>query len=198
MLNGADTARSASIERALPDSHDEDPIIVKLNELLRPLPEGTSTTTESFRRYLVLALHEHVANTYGKQSSRPGALTGVLAPWQLRRAKEYMLAHISDDIGLEQTAAECGLSVNHFVRAFRQSVGTTPHRWLILQRLEAAMRLMRDPRKALADIAVCSGFADQSHLTRVFTERLGITPGQWRRASCTGRIPEQSATVADD
>ncbi|MFD1557486.1 helix-turn-helix domain-containing protein [Paraburkholderia silviterrae] len=162
----------------------DDVVIRQLNDLLAPALEGRQPASEGFTRHLALALHEYVASTYGRLVSGAGPLRGALAPWQLRRAREYMLAHIEDDVGLDQIASQCGLSVNHFVRAFRASTGTTPHRWLMAQRLNMAMRMMRDPGATLAEVAAACGFADQSHLTRVFVVRIGIPPGQWRRVCC--------------
>ncbi|MEM5310127.1 AraC family transcriptional regulator [Paraburkholderia sp. JHI869] len=129
----------------------------------------------------MLALHEHVSSTYGKRAPGKPPPRGALAPWQLRRAKDYMLEHMHGEIGLDNVAAQCELSVNHFVRAFRESTGTTPHRWLVSERLKGAMHLMRDARLSLAQVAAACGFADQSHLTRAFSARFGMPTGQWRR-----------------
>ena len=77
---------------------------------------------------------------------------------------------------------ECGLSLSHFSRSFRQSVGDSPHGWLIKRRLEAAPAMMRDSALTLADVALTCGFADQSHFTRVFYRAVGVAPGSWRRS----------------
>jgi transcriptional regulator GlxA family with amidase domain len=84
---------------------------------------------------------------------------------------------------LRDIAAACGLSVNHLSRAFRRSTGLPPHAWLIGARLEAAKTLLRQRTRALADIALACGFADQTHFTRVFTTRIGLSPGAWRRSA---------------
>ena len=79
-------------------------------------------------------------------------------------------------------ANACGLSSKHFSRAFRQSNGLSPHQWLLQRRVDKAKRVLRDPRVAIADVAIACGFSDQSHFTRVFTRWVGSSPGQWRRA----------------
>jgi transcriptional regulator GlxA family with amidase domain len=94
------------------------------------------------------------------------------------------MADLSGDIPLRALAMECGLSVSHLSRAFRRSVGTPPHRRLLLQRIEHAKRLLRDSRASLADIACTTGFSSQSHFTRCFSARTGVTPGRWRRSVC--------------
>jgi len=72
--------------------------------------------------------------------------------------------------------------VSHFSRAFRHSVGVTPHNWLLTLRVEVAKQKLREGRLSLWDVALSCGFADQSHLTQVFTRFVGVSPGAWRRA----------------
>jgi len=72
--------------------------------------------------------------------------------------------------------------VSHFSRAFRRSVGAAPHNWLLMHRVEVAKVRLRGARLSLLDVALACGFADQSHLTKVFTRIVGISPGAWRRA----------------
>jgi len=68
---------------------------------------------------------------------------GGLAPWQLRRAEALMSENLSVQVPLGQVAEECGLSVRHLARAFRQSTGVPPHRWLLDRRVERAKELLR-------------------------------------------------------
>ncbi len=79
-------------------------------------------------------------------------------------------------------AAACGLPLGRFARAFRETVGMPPYRWLRGFRVERAKELLLASKLALAQIAYDCGFADQSHFTRVFTQVVGTTPGAWRRA----------------
>jgi transcriptional regulator GlxA family with amidase domain len=104
-----------------------------------------------------------------------------LAPWQERRTKELLNADLGGEIPLRQLAMECGLSVRHFTRAFRQSTGIPPHRYLLKRRVEQAQQLLKDPALSLLDVALACGFADQSHFTRVFSASVGVSPGVWRR-----------------
>jgi AraC-like DNA-binding protein len=113
------------------------------------------------------------------------AARGGLAPWQLQSAKA-MLESDLHDLPLARIAAECGLSVRHFSRAFRQSTGMPPHRWLLRQRVERAKALLADRSLSLADVALACGFGDQSHFTRVFAAVAGHSPGVWRRV----RLPD--------
>jgi AraC family transcriptional regulator len=106
---------------------------------------------------------------------------GGLAPWQVRRAMEILGANL-DGVPLKELAQECGLSVSHFSRAFRRTVGVAPHNWLLMRRIEVAKQKLRRSQLPLSDVALACGFADQSHMTRIFTRMVGTSPGAWRRA----------------
>jgi AraC family transcriptional regulator len=112
---------------------------------------------------------------------RNNAKRAGLAAWQERRAKELMAASIGTDLSLQRVAAECGLSLGHFNRAFRLSTGYSPHKWFVERRIDAALQLLSDSKAPLADVAAQCGFTDQSHLTNVFSRRVGISPGTYRR-----------------
>ena len=88
-----------------------------------------------------------------------------------------------DNISLDDLAGSVGLSRYHFARRFRQSTGTTPHEFVLQQRVERAKTLLDRTNTALPDIASVCGFADQSHMTREFRKRVSVTPGRYRRQS---------------
>jgi AraC-like DNA-binding protein len=115
------------------------------------------------------------------RARRTGALAGGLAPWQLRRVKALVVATGENSISVRRLAEECGLSPRHFTRAFSRSTGLPPHRWLLERRVEMAKPLLRDPNRSLVDVAIACGFTNQSHFTRIFTARVGRSPGLWRR-----------------
>ncbi len=76
-------------------------------------------------------------------------------------------------------AEMAGLSVRHFSRAFRDEIGETPHRWLMTQRVEHAMTLLKADHLPLAEIASACRVSSQSHFTRVFRQVTGETPRRW-------------------
>jgi AraC family transcriptional regulator len=135
-----------------------------------------------FVDHVTLAIGVHVSQTYGGLRPVLRPMRGGLAPWQVRRAKELLGANLDGAITLKEIAQECRLSVSHFSRAFRQTVGVAPHRWLLSFRVDLAKGLLREQEKTLSDVALACGFADQSHFTRVFTRMTGTSPGAWRRA----------------
>jgi AraC family transcriptional regulator len=101
---------------------------------------------------------------------------GGLTPFQLRRAIDFMQAHLAEDISLEMLAASAGLSPFHFARLFKKSLGLAPHQYLIRCRLERARELLLTDHASIADVAVEVGFCDQSHLAAHFKRLYGVTP----------------------
>jgi AraC family transcriptional regulator len=106
---------------------------------------------------------------------------GGLSSRHLRRATDFILEHLAEDICLDDLAELTGLSCKHFARAFKQSTGLPPHQFLIVKRTEAAKRCLVNGKASLSDIALACGFADQSHFTATFRKVVGIPPGSWRR-----------------
>jgi AraC-like DNA-binding protein/PAS domain-containing protein len=107
--------------------------------------------------------------------------SGGLPPGRAHRVFEYIDSHLQENITLEALAEIAQLSVHHFARAFRQTVGVPPHSYIVRRRVEHAGELLRNTDLPLSEIAVASGFADQSHLARHFRRLTGTSPGSARR-----------------
>jgi AraC family transcriptional regulator len=129
----------------------------------------------------VLQAVAQIARTVRSPAATKSITRGGLALWQERRAKEMLAANLGGRISVKELAAACDVSHAHFTRAFRQSTGVPPHRWLIERRIEMAKGLLQHSSKPIAEIAVTCGFSDQSHLTHLFSKRVGHSPATWRR-----------------
>ncbi|MEX1829818.1 helix-turn-helix domain-containing protein [Luteibacter sp. CQ10] len=141
----------------------------------------TDTPNTPLVAHVALALRAIVPGTPAPVD--PVITRGGLASWQERRAVAYMEERLDQSFPVSAVADACGLSVNHFSRAFRRSMGKPPHRWLLDRRIERAQALLRSSDMSLADVALACGFAEQSHFTRVFTRTVGLPPGAWRRTA---------------
>jgi len=159
-----------------------DLVLYGLAQSLAAAMEEIGECTSLFADHVALAFHDHVIQAYGDVPVGDRKIRGGLAPWQARRAQEFIDANLDSDPSIAQLASECGLSRSYFTRAFKQAMGMPPHQWLTKRRVEEAKQLMRKTRLELVEIAVASGFADQSHFTRVFSRSEGLSPGAWRRA----------------
>jgi AraC-like DNA-binding protein len=159
-----------------------DPILYHLGASLSALLEHLEESNSFLVDHIALSLQSHLYQMYSATPARNAKARGGLAPWQESRAKEAMDANLNKEIDIAQLAYECGLSTSRFARAFRQSTGCPPHRWLLQRRIERAQDLLLNSDKTLVKIAKACGFSDQSHLTRAFGQIVGTSPGLWRRA----------------
>jgi len=101
---------------------------------------------------------------------------------QLSRVAEFMRDNVDQPIRLSELAGLAGLSCSQFGRAFKVSTGTTPHKWFLDVRIERAKSMLADSSRNLVDIALETGFSEQSHFSRAFRTVTGATPNAWRRA----------------
>lgn len=106
---------------------------------------------------------------------------GGLASWQVHQTLRYIDAGLDDTIMVETLANVAKLSTGHFCRAFKITIGETPHAFLIRQRVRRAQMLMLRTDETLSQIASACGLTDQAHLTRLFRRMVGETPLAWRR-----------------
>jgi AraC family transcriptional regulator len=104
-----------------------------------------------------------------------------LAPWQVKRATDYMRDNLDKEIGLQELADLVGLSRFYFCGAFRAATGYTPHEWLTRLRIYEARRLLADPGTPIADIALMVGYQTPSAFAARFRRVIGITPREFRR-----------------
>jgi transcriptional regulator of acetoin/glycerol metabolism len=105
---------------------------------------------------------------------------GGLSAGAMRRVREYVEMHLSENIDLAMLAAVAGLSMHHFARQFKQSAGVTPHHYLTKKRVERAQEMLAQTDLSLSEIAYEAGFSDQSHLARHFRYMVGSTPREFR------------------
>ena len=121
--------------------------------------------------------------SYQPMPEVPDLSRGGLSPALKNRICDFIEEHLSEKISLGALSAMSGLSPNHFARAFQQSVGVPPHRYLLRRRIKHVEQLLRDTQLPLSQIAAAVGFADQSHLARHFRRLTGMPPSVARRWS---------------
>jgi AraC family transcriptional regulator len=158
-----------------------DPIMVGLAQTLVAAMEQPGAGTGLFVDYIALAFHAHIIHAYGNVPVGQVSRHGGLAPWQVRRACEYIEANLDGNPSITEVARVCGLSTSYFAKAFKQTTGAPPHAWLVMRRIERAKRLLSESTLEIAEIALACGFVDQSHLSRIFVKRERCSPGKWRR-----------------
>jgi AraC family transcriptional regulator len=157
-----------------------DPVMMHLAAALLPAFQRQHEASRLFVDHVSLVMLTHISDRYGGSRSYP-FIRGGLTRLQANRAREFLAAHVAKEVALIDVARACGLSRGHFAKAFRVSTGLTPHQWLQRCRIDMAKEMLRKPEQPIVDIAASCGFADQSHLTRVFSRFVGASPAAWRR-----------------
>jgi transcriptional regulator GlxA family with amidase domain len=103
---------------------------------------------------------------------RPGGLAGVLA---------WAQSHLHENLTIDRLAARAHMSRRTFSRRFGETTGSTPHRWLLGQRIDLARQLLESTDMGVDEVAGRSGFGTGTSLRTHFARRLGTTPGRYRR-----------------
>jgi len=157
----------------------------QIARLMRNMLDEAAAGAPSGRLYaesLSAALVAYLVRGYAR-AERPRARVGARLPRAVAaRVIEYVQAHLDRNVSLVELAGLSGLSPHHFSLVFRNTFETTPHHYLLQQRVARAKRLVAAGGRSIGEAALESGFASQSHFTRVFQRLCGETPRAWRRS----------------
>ena len=156
-----------------------DPVLEHLAECIRLEIETGCMSGKLYADGLSLAIigclrARHATN------AKPEGQVRRLSEAQMRRTREFVRANLASDLRVGQLAELHAMSPYQFAGLFKATTGTTPHRFVLAERVEAAERLLAG-NLPLADIACAVGFSSQSHFTEAFRKRVGRAPGQMRR-----------------
>lgn len=130
---------------------------------------------------LSAALAIHLLRTYNTFEAIERSGEARLGKNEVARLTEYIEDNLDRSIGLAELAGIVNVSRFHFIRLFKRSTGMTPIDFVEQCRIERARSLITDTKIPLAEIALMTGFADQSHFTRRFRDRVGCTPAAYSR-----------------
>lgn len=178
----ADAADLRSVSELRPVAAHADPVLGGMLGALFATVDGSADRSALFVDQLSIAIGVHVVQQYGNGRGSAGASGRRLSSRCQARIKDLVQSQLNGELTVEQLASACNLSQATFLRAFRETMGKTPHRWLQQQRIEKAVDLLQFSQTQLSEIASVCGFSDQSHFTRSFVQAMGATPGAWRRS----------------
>jgi len=178
MVEGA----PASVEGSLiPSLLVRDPLLVELAKTLhRESLDGHLSTM--FTQSVATLMATHLVRSYSNRASATCSLRGGMGPSRERRVLAYIEEHLNESITLEELAHVAEISPNYLIALFRQSMGMTPHKYVVHMRIERAYALLKQKGLSLLEIAQRCGFQDQSQFTTVFRRYAGVTPGHFRRS----------------
>jgi AraC family transcriptional regulator len=157
-----------------------DPMIRQLAEACEKELNGANGRI--FVESLITTLVTHIYRTY-TSAGQPIIVKGGLTPKQISRVLAYVQDHLSENLAVDDLAAEVGLSGNHFTETFKRTLGVTPYKYILNQRIETAKDHLKQGKLAVAKIAEVIGFSSHTTFSSHFRKIVGVTPAQFRRES---------------
>jgi len=131
---------------------------------------------------LGIALAHELTQMNEGYTSAPSGMRGGLPGWQQKKLVQYIEEHLADEISLSSLAQLVRLSPFHFSRAFKESFGMPPYRYLTRQRIERAKGLLAARNRSVTEIGLDVGFSETSSFTAAFRKVTGETPTEYRRS----------------
>ena len=150
-----------------------DPLIEVLSRALAEEPNAEqSSYVEALGKSVVTRL---------LRLKQPQSKSNALPNWRLKRVEDYIDAHMTKLMRLEDLAASAGLSRIYFAAQFKAATGYRPHEYVLFRRIEHAKALMLKSDAQLVEVALRVGFCGQAHFSTVFKRFTVETPAQWRK-----------------
>lgn len=183
-LLGASVAASSALSPAHRQASLQTVAIRALMELARGSRHSGRDPLENLLRQAAALLATRAA------TPRRVPARGGLSPMSRRRVhalvNERLQAGGCAPLPVDELARAAGLSMHHFIKAFRQTEGGTPYAKMITRRLDLALSLLLQANARVDWIAMQTGFASPAHFVSAFRQHLGITPGALRDAAGVG------------
>jgi AraC-like DNA-binding protein len=150
-------------------------ISAELARLRSSLESGDALSVEQAYRSATAALLRSAGQGMVSAAPPPRSHPGM------ERAAERVRTSLAEPLSLSDLASEMRMSKYYLAHSFQHSLGAPPHRYRKLLRIQYARRLL-ERGLTVDDVALQTGFADAPHLSRVFSEWLGVSPSAWRNA----------------
>jgi AraC family transcriptional regulator len=158
-----------------------DPKLFGILGLIAKESATTDLLSKLYMEHLVNAACMHLLRTHTVFPIAGTYYRGGLSSFQIRLVKEYMQAHLAEDIRLKDLADLVGRSQFHFCRAFRVATGSTPHQALVRLRVRSARKLLAQTKLSVTEVGMAVGYHTPSSFAHAFRVVLGETPSEFRR-----------------
>ncbi|MFT8896038.1 MAG: AraC family transcriptional regulator [Acetobacter sp.] len=152
-------------------------VLTGLTNEIQRAHSNSSLFVNGLLESLTIHLLRHYAETHSTRTHKPAQLPA----WKLRKALDHMETHLAEPFDLDFLADLCGMSRFHFSRSFHNTMGQTPSRWFVKQRVEQAKKLLCQSDKSIIEIALTIGYESPSHFAQVFRRETGVSPRDYRK-----------------
>ena len=159
---------------------EPDPLLASIG---RAIEQHLATNTETcsfYIEHLMNAVSAHLLQNYCEIDYSSNKYQQGLPAYKLKQVIEYIKVNLHESIALKNMAESTGISQFYFCRLFRQSMGISPYKYVLQQRIKQAQKLIEQGSLTLVEIAYESGFSSQSQMTHHFRKAIGVTPKVYR------------------
>lgn len=162
------------------ESHVRDPLITQIGGALHSEFKNPTQVGGIYIESLASTLAVHLLRNYSVAAQHIREFSGGLSRARLRRAVEYIDAHLDQNLSLAQIAEIVGMSPYYFSRALKKSTGFAPHAYVVHQRMTRAKKLLIETKLPVTEIAAAVGYASQTHFSTQFHKFVGVSPSVYR------------------
>lgn len=151
--------------------------VAKLNRATQNPGEFGTLHAEAL---MTLFVFEFLEWQHGERSSVPP--TGGLSATQIVTVRNYINDNLDSDLSLVALSGLCDLTPNHFCSAFGRSLGVSPHRFVLEERLRHARSMLAKRSTPITEVALACGFSSSSAFSTAFRRAMNVTPRDYRRS----------------
>jgi AraC-like DNA-binding protein len=169
-----------SVDRPIADRETVDPYLFRMAQTLRCGFRGGVPPPEPYLDTLAAPLAEHLLRHYARRTRHRES--GGLSEARLARVRAFVEAHLFEPVPLAAMADVANLSLFHFGRMFKRSLGVSPAAFMLERRIEASAGLLAETALSIEEVSRRAGFRTQAHFCTAFRRVKGMPPSRYRRS----------------
>jgi len=157
-----------------------DPYLAAILRAMRSELVDGSPAGRLYGQSVIAALGVYLVGSYAARRSTPLSPKRGMPACRLRRVLDYIDENLTRDLAVTTLASVAGMSPHYFSELFRESVGCSPHQYVLRRKIERAKECLRNPKRSVLEAGLAAGFENPSHFARAFRRFVGATPRQFR------------------
>ncbi len=162
----------------IPHFATPDPLVLHIGLAIKNVIQNNPSGSRLYAETMINALVVHLLQNYSARKPIIKKYPHGLSKVNLHQITEYISSNLDRDLSLKELSNLLHMSPHYFCHLFKNSMGMTPHQYVIQTRVNRARELLLTRKYSISQVALIVGFANQSHLNRHCKKLLGVTPGQ--------------------